>query len=296
MFISSVIYSGELENERRYVKDYYTKNLHNITVSLFDKMPSEPIWQHDIYDNVAKHDIFCLLLAKEITPVVETEFEAAEILGMQKFIFIKQTTKSIYLKRFIKEKIQPIPWYFYYRNQDELAERLSLTIPILESWSEVFNIVASRSRNLLDEIIKELSNTPDLIYKLSWRKFEEIIAKLLEVFGYEVILTPATRDRGKDIIAIDKKGPTIKDKYFIQTKLWKPPRKINEPVISALYGHGIVEDANGVIVIATTYFTKYAIDYALKAKAKNYIELKLYNKNDLPNFYEKYLKLRKLKK
>lgn len=52
------------------------------------------------------------------------------------------------------------------------------------------------------ELIYRVSREPTLLHELSARKFEELIAHLLEKAGYEVELTPPSRDGGRDILAV----------------------------------------------------------------------------------------------
>lgn len=52
------------------------------------------------------------------------------------------------------------------------------------------------------EIVKMISRNPDDIYSIDPRKFEELIAGAYERAGYdEVILTPRSGDKGRDVIA-----------------------------------------------------------------------------------------------
>lgn len=51
------------------------------------------------------------------------------------------------------------------------------------------------------ELKRYLNKHPEKLYDLSPRKFEELIAAILEDLGFEVELTQATRDGGSDIIA-----------------------------------------------------------------------------------------------
>ena len=51
------------------------------------------------------------------------------------------------------------------------------------------------------EIIAHLDRDPDFLSRMPWRRFEEIIAGGYERAGYRVTLTPASNDRGRDVIA-----------------------------------------------------------------------------------------------
>jgi hypothetical protein len=52
------------------------------------------------------------------------------------------------------------------------------------------------------EIIRHLQRDPRFLYSIHWRQLEEIIAGAYQRAGYpEVILTPRSGDRGRDVIA-----------------------------------------------------------------------------------------------
>jgi hypothetical protein len=56
-------------------------------------------------------------------------------------------------------------------------------------------------RSFNAELIAYLSNHPHLLYQISPRSFEQLIADVLADMGYEVQLTPESRDGGRDILA-----------------------------------------------------------------------------------------------
>ena len=88
-----------------------------------------------------------------------------------------------------------------------------------------------------DEFLKRLSGNPEMLYQLSSRGFEELVAELLSRLGYGVILTPASKDGGKDIYAAkqDHLGTFL---YIVECKKWAP----DNPV-----GVGLVRQLNGVV-------------------------------------------------
>lgn len=51
------------------------------------------------------------------------------------------------------------------------------------------------------EIISQLGADPDFLFKVPWRKLEEIVAGAYAREGWQVILTPRSGDRGRDVIA-----------------------------------------------------------------------------------------------
>lgn len=111
-----------------------------------------------------------------------------------------------------------------------------------------------------DRLLKYLSQNPNYIYQLSSRKFEELIAEILIRKGYEVELTPSTRDGGKDIYAAHKTdlGSFL---YIIECKKYAPNNKVGVSILRDLYGVVSKENATCGIIATTSYFTKPARDF-----------------------------------
>ena len=86
-----------------------------------------------------------------------------------------------------------------------------------------------------DALIERLKRVPDDLYKISPRKFEEIIADLLSDMGMEVELTPQTRDGGKDILAYMK---TELGKFLclVEAKRYAGTRAVDVSLVRSLFG------------------------------------------------------------
>lgn len=124
-----------------------------------------------------------------------------------------------------------------------------------------------------EEVKKYLKNHPEKLYDLSPRKFEELVASILEDMGLEVTLTQATRDGGTDIIAMVKSSITS-FLILVECKRYSPEHKVNVGIIREVAGvHSLKEPAKSIIVTTST-FTKDAIKEASLHKEK--IELKDY--------------------
>lgn len=125
-----------------------------------------------------------------------------------------------------------------------------------------------------DELIKYLSCHPKELYKLKPRQFEELICEILKSFGWEVELTPATRDGGYDIFAITKDILGMKSSWIIECKKYAPERKVGIEYVRSLCGvKNDLKIANAMI--ATTSFFTSGVQ---KAKNSRYdLELADYN-------------------
>jgi HJR/Mrr/RecB family endonuclease len=128
--------------------------------------------------------------------------------------------------------------------------------------------------NIDEEIKKYLKKFPEKLYQLDPRKFEELIASIFKDLGFEVTLTKATRDGGRDIIAsIRTKITSILT--YIECKRYKADNKIGVGLIREVIGaHSINKPAKSIIV-TTSFYTRDAIKEA--KSFENQLDLKDFN-------------------
>lgn len=110
------------------------------------------------------------------------------------------------------------------------------------------------------ELIKYLALHPEYLRHLHPRKFEELIADILNNQGYDATLTPRTRDGGKDIIAVHKSiiGHQM---LIVECKRYSEENKVGVEVVRGLYGVQQAERYNQAIIATTSTFSKQAIDF-----------------------------------
>jgi hypothetical protein len=111
------------------------------------------------------------------------------------------------------------------------------------------------------QLIDLIKNDPKMIFQISPREFEEIIAELFKARGFEIELTRQTRDGGRDIIAISE-HLDIRSKYLIECKRYLPDNKVTISLVQRLYGVKMAESANKAILATTSSFTKPAKEFA----------------------------------
>ena len=136
--------------------------------------------------------------------------------------------------------------------------------------------VLSATSNLLikdidDEIKRYFNKYPQKLYELSPRKFEELVASILTDFGFEVELTNATRDGGRDIIASIR---TKVSNYltYVECKRYSPENKVGVGIIREVIGVHNIHKPSKSIIVTTSFFSQGAI---IEAKTfENQLELK----------------------
>jgi hypothetical protein len=130
--------------------------------------------------------------------------------------------------------------------------------------------------NFSDEVLKDLADNPARLYELSPRRFEELVAELYTRAGFEVELTPASRDGGVDVYAIrrDDLGSTL---IVVQAKRYKPELKVGLAHVRELYGTVNLQEASAGVLITTSTFErgaeKLAAQHRWRLELRDYVRL-----------------------
>jgi len=137
-----------------------------------------------------------------------------------------------------------------------------------------------------EKLIRHLAKNPKELHELTSRKFEELVAELFKDMGYEVELTPASKDGGFDIRAVRKTEVGI-GLYFIECKRYSTKNKVGVGIVRNLYGIVESEKATSGLVVTTSFFTKGAFDF----REKNKYRLALADQNLLKEYLQNYKKI-----
>lgn len=126
---------------------------------------------------------------------------------------------------------------------------------------------------LSDDLLSKAYANPNLLYEISARRFEEFVAEILHRLGYEVSLTPSSKDGGKDIYAA-KKDDLGSFLYIVECKRYSPENKVGVGLIRELTGVVNSEHATAGILATTSFFTKGAKEF--QQRLSHQISLKDY--------------------
>jgi len=121
--------------------------------------------------------------------------------------------------------------------------------------------------SITDEEIARIRKSPRLLYNLDPRKFEELIARVFEKFGYRVELTTQSRDGGRDVVAITK--IPARTKVLIECKRYSEENKVGINVVQRLLGVVAGESATAGIVATTSTFTRPATEFLTSPMVEN---------------------------
>lgn len=158
---------------------------------------------------------------------------------------------------------------------------LDLELPVAEK--KIVEVIAPKIIVANDVLIRNLKERPQDLHKISPRKFEEVIAELLDDMGWDVELTPASKDGGKDILAVIHTdiGPILS---LVEAKHYRPDRPVQVGLVKQLYGTFVDHGATNAMLVTSSRFTKGAKEF--QSKHKYQITLKEYA--DLLDWIQKY--------
>jgi len=118
-----------------------------------------------------------------------------------------------------------------------------------------------------ERLMEHLKRQPETMFDLPPRKFEELVADLLVDLGYDVELTPATRDGGKDILAY-METPHGRLLCLVEAKRYRADRKVGVELVRGLYGTLADVDASSAMLVTTSSFSPDALAFQKRHQYK----------------------------
>ena len=122
-------------------------------------------------------------------------------------------------------------------------------------------------------VIEHLKCDWQLAYQIPAEKWEEIVAGAFHKSGYEVVLTPRSRDRGRDVIATRKGIGCIK--IIGSVKAYKPGNLVRYDDVRALLGvmSGERDTSKGIIATTSDFPPNIMLDPFIKPFVPYRLEL-----------------------
>jgi restriction system protein len=185
--------------------------------------------------------------------------ERAE-LAMKKLFFDEQLTDDELQALLASDYLNP-------SLEDSSALRSAQVSPLYEP-SKFGLAIASPFlfKSVEREILAYFGRHPELLFSLPPRKFEELIASVFRQSGFDVELTPETRDGGIDIIAIRKDGLVGNGLHLIECKRYLPHNTVGIGVVQRLLGVVEQHKATKGVIVTTSGFSRDACVVAESAK------------------------------
>ena len=127
----------------------------------------------------------------------------------------------------------------------------------LDSFDENLPIVVD-PKSYWDGVLAEMAAQPEQLEGMGDRKFEEFVAEMLNRDGFEVRLTPQTRDGGYDVLAM-RRLPAFELLFLVECKRYRRSRKVGVEIVRSLYGVVCEKRANAGLIVTTSTFSKPAL-------------------------------------
>jgi restriction system protein len=125
------------------------------------------------------------------------------------------------------------------------------------------------------ELIKLMSADPQFMFRIDWRKWEELLAGAYQRAGFdEVILTPRSGDLGRDVIASKRGVGCVR--ILDQMKRYKPGHLVTAEEVRAMLGVVSADRkaSKGIITTTSTFAPGVAEDELLQPFMPYRLELK----------------------
>lgn len=149
--------------------------------------------------------------------------------------------------------------YWNWKDLSAILSGMSHTLDYSPETEEIAKspIIQLDFSKISEELTQYLIQNPNAMYELSPRKFEELVAYLMEKHGYEVELTKQSRDGGIDIFALKRDifGSFL---TIVDCKKYSASNPIGVGVVRTMYGILNVENASHGMIATTSRFTKDA--------------------------------------
>lgn len=152
-------------------------------------------------------------------------------------------------------------------------DRLLQLLPFEDPPNELIQVAGTIS----SELIAHLQKHPEDLYDIRPRQFEELIAEVLASFGWQVELTPTSKDGGYDVYAITKdRAAGVTSSWIIECKKYGRESKVGVDIVRALYGIRNTLQVGGAMLATTTHFTRDAVTFRNEKASRYDLHLKDY--------------------
>ena len=134
--------------------------------------------------------------------------------------------------------------------------------------SEPVNSVSTEFRIVINDFCKRLailiSKDPEYLRHVEWRDLERVIAEAFSGMGFNVLLTPASKDGGKDIV-ISFPWNGRKQEYYIEIKHWVSGKKVGLGIVNEFVNIVTKSKIDGGLFLSSSGFKERLKNLPLSA-------------------------------
>lgn len=106
-------------------------------------------------------------------------------------------------------------------------------------------------RSLSHKFAELVAADPETLNHLEWRDLERLIARVMEGLGFQVTLTPPSKDGAKDLIltCIVKQG---EESFIVELKHWRSGKRVGKQAVSDFLQVVVGENRTGGLFLSTS--------------------------------------------
>ncbi|MBV9107897.1 MAG: restriction endonuclease [Gemmatimonadetes bacterium] len=108
-------------------------------------------------------------------------------------------------------------------------------------------------------LLEEIASARIPLHALDWKAFEDLIARLLERFSWQVTSLGYTKDGGADLLAVKQVNPGVPFEMLVQCKRFAPHRKVGISYVRELWSVRCDRSAHQAMLATTSGFTRGAV-------------------------------------
>lgn len=120
-------------------------------------------------------------------------------------------------------------------------------------------LVLQAVRALSDRLSRLVAEDPNALDALEWRDLERMLATVFDGLGFNVELTPASKDGGKDIVLkYSRQGYT--KTYVVEVKHWRSRKLVGRKELTAFVQVVAKEKRDGGLFLATYGYSETTVE------------------------------------
>lgn len=129
--------------------------------------------------------------------------------------------------------------------------------------SEIQTLFAEVSRRLAAAV----AANPRVLDQIEWRDLERMLAEVFNGIGFHVVLTPGSKDGGKDLVltVTTRQG---RRHYVVEAKHWRSGKKVGPGVVTDFIRVVVRESRDAGLLLATYGYSPAALEIVSKVEQR----------------------------
>ena len=109
------------------------------------------------------------------------------------------------------------------------------------------------------EFAKLVAREPSTLDHLEWRDLERMMARVMEALGFDVTLTPPSKDGGKDLI-LNCRATRGLESFIVELKHWRSGKRVGKAAVSDFFEVIVSEERSGGLFLSTSGYNTDAFE------------------------------------